>query len=179
MVKSYYFIGDSTIRSIEDAINFMRIHSEEHGCLVSTMFNGVTLYSDVDDVDSAYLKIEGKTKSELQESSIKKLFKQDNIGDSTKTTKIKTGAIGVPDLQNGTIHGPFTTSNTAYQLTKPEPSHSDQISFLDSKIDLTQRNINNLNKEKDQYEKQIETLIKELELLQASRKSIVDAYRNV
>lgn len=175
MVKSYYFIGDPTIRSIEDAINFMKIHSEEHGCLVSTIFNGVTLYSDVDDVDSAYLKIEGKTKSELQESGIKKIFKQDNIGDSTKMTKIETDAIA---FRNKGIQKTFPIPNTT-QSTKPEPSHTDQISFLDSKIDLTQRNINNLNKEKYQYEKQIETLIKELELLQASRKSIVDAYRNV
>ena len=44
---------------------------KERGELVFGVFNGQKLYSDVDDVDSAYLKIVGRTKAECDEASRK------------------------------------------------------------------------------------------------------------
>lgn len=46
--------------NIESAINKMKCHGE----LVCGSFNGIMLYSDIDDLESAYLKITGKTKKE-------------------------------------------------------------------------------------------------------------------
>lgn len=49
--------------NIESALKELK----SHDCLVCGAFNGVMLYSDVDDLDSAYVKITGKTKAELDE----------------------------------------------------------------------------------------------------------------
>lgn len=47
--------------SIESAVRQLKIHKD----LVCGLFNGQMLYSDVDDIDSAYKKITGKTKAEF------------------------------------------------------------------------------------------------------------------
>lgn len=72
-VASYNFGGESEIKpkyreikfgggeSIESAVKELR----EQKDLVCGSFNGQMLYSDIDDVDSAYKKITGKTKSEF------------------------------------------------------------------------------------------------------------------
>jgi hypothetical protein len=49
---------------IDSAIKELKSHSD----LVCGSFNGKMLYSDIDDIDSAYLKITGKTKAELDEA---------------------------------------------------------------------------------------------------------------
>jgi hypothetical protein len=43
-------------------------HYKEKGELVCGLFNGSMLYSDTDDLDSAYKKITGKTKAEFDEA---------------------------------------------------------------------------------------------------------------
>ena|SRR5690606_12816034 len=50
-------------KNIESAIKELSKHKD----LVCGDFNGKTLYSDIDDLDSAYKKIVGKTKSEFDE----------------------------------------------------------------------------------------------------------------
>ena len=50
--------------SIESAINELARYKEQNK-LVFGVFNGKSLYSDVDDLDSAYKKITGKTKVEF------------------------------------------------------------------------------------------------------------------
>lgn len=47
--------------NIESAVKELKSHNE----LVCGSFNGQMLYSDIDDVDSAYKKITGKTKAEF------------------------------------------------------------------------------------------------------------------
>lgn len=59
---------ESTIGStIESAINQLK----DYGSPAMLEFNGQMLYSDVDDVDSAYKKITGKTKQECDDASRK------------------------------------------------------------------------------------------------------------
>jgi len=50
--------------TIDSAIKELSKHED----LVCIEFNGKTLYSDIDDLDSAYKKITGKTKSEFDEA---------------------------------------------------------------------------------------------------------------
>ena len=50
--------------NIDSAIQELKSHNKP----VSGSFNGVMLYSDIDDVDSAYQKITGKTKAEFDEA---------------------------------------------------------------------------------------------------------------
>lgn len=50
--------------NIESAIKELKSHNE----LVCGSFNGQMLYSDIDDLDSAYVKITGKTKAEFDEA---------------------------------------------------------------------------------------------------------------
>lgn len=50
--------------TIDSAITELSKHED----LVCIEFNGKTLYSDIDDLDSAYKKITGKTKSEFDEA---------------------------------------------------------------------------------------------------------------
>lgn len=52
--------GDSIETAVKDLARF-----KERGELVYGEFNGQKLYSDVDDIDSAYKKITGRTKSEF------------------------------------------------------------------------------------------------------------------
>lgn len=58
--KIEFGAGDSIERAIQDLAIF-----KERGELVYGEFNGQKLYSDIDDVDSAYKKITGKTKAEF------------------------------------------------------------------------------------------------------------------
>lgn len=60
MRNKYKVIDFSAGTSIESAVNMLNQHNE----LVCGSFNGHILYSDVDDMESAYKKITGKTKSE-------------------------------------------------------------------------------------------------------------------
>lgn len=50
--------------NIEEAVKQLKSHND----LVKGIFNGQVLYSDIDDIDSAYKKITGKTKSEFDEA---------------------------------------------------------------------------------------------------------------
>lgn len=56
--KIEFGIGD-----IESAVNELKSHKE----LVCGSFNGHMIYSDIDDLDSAYKKITGKNKAEFDE----------------------------------------------------------------------------------------------------------------
>ncbi len=51
--------------NIESAVKELKNQNE----LVCGSFNGTMLYSDIDDVDSAYVKITGKTKAEFYEAA--------------------------------------------------------------------------------------------------------------
>lgn len=64
MKKQYIKIEFSPCQTIESAIKELK----EHEDLVCGSFNGKTLYSDVDDLNSAFKKITGKTKSEFDEA---------------------------------------------------------------------------------------------------------------
>lgn len=52
---------------IESAVKELKSHSD----LVCGNFNGQMLYSDIDDLDSAYKKVTGKTKAEFDEAEKK------------------------------------------------------------------------------------------------------------
>lgn len=56
--------------NIESAVKQL-IRHKENGELVFGSFNGHKLYSDIDDMDSAYLKIIGKTKKEADDENKK------------------------------------------------------------------------------------------------------------
>ena len=64
MEKNYrkieFAAGDSIERAMNDLTRF-----KERGELVYGEFNGQKLYSDIDDIDSAFKKITGKTKAEF------------------------------------------------------------------------------------------------------------------
>ena len=66
MEKSYkeieFYFGD-----IEKAVEELKKYNEQ-GKKVFITFNGDKLYSDIDDIDSAYVKITGKTKAEFDEA---------------------------------------------------------------------------------------------------------------
>ena len=64
MEKNYREIQLGAGSSIDSAIKELQNH-KEHNELVFGMFNGHKLYSDIDDLDSAYKKITGKTKAEF------------------------------------------------------------------------------------------------------------------
>lgn len=51
--------------NIDDAIKELNIYKQKNE-LVFLVFNGQKLYSDIDDVDSAYKKITGMTKTEFE-----------------------------------------------------------------------------------------------------------------
>ena len=63
MKKSYKEI-EFGFGDIESAVKELKSHKE----LVCGSFNGEMLYSDIDDLDSAYKKITGKTKTEFDEA---------------------------------------------------------------------------------------------------------------
>lgn len=50
--------------NIEEAVKELKSHKD----LVKGTFNGQILYSDIDDMDSAYKKVTGKTKAEFDEA---------------------------------------------------------------------------------------------------------------
>lgn len=64
MEKQYRKIEFRIGCDIDSAIEELKSYKE----LVCGEFNGCTFYSDVDDIDSAYKKVTGKTKSEFDES---------------------------------------------------------------------------------------------------------------
>ena len=61
MEKEYREIEFYPGQSIETAVKELKSYEE----LVCGSFNGKMLYSDVDDVDSAFVKITGRTKAEF------------------------------------------------------------------------------------------------------------------
>lgn len=63
MEKNYEEVKAMLGSTIMSAMTVLESYKQQ-GKLACTPFNGVTLYSDVDDLDSAYLKITGKTHSE-------------------------------------------------------------------------------------------------------------------
>ena len=68
MKKQYRKIEVFAGSTIEDAINELSKHKD----LVCIEFNTKMLYSDVDDLNSAFKKITGKTKSEFDEAERKR-----------------------------------------------------------------------------------------------------------
>ena len=68
MKKQYRKIEFMAGQNIESAVKELK----EYKDLVCGEFNGKTLYSDVDDLDSAFKKITGKTKSEFDEAERKR-----------------------------------------------------------------------------------------------------------
>jgi hypothetical protein len=60
--KIEFDAGDSIEIAMQELARF-----KERGELVYCEFNGQKLYSDIDDLDSAYVKITGKTKAEVDE----------------------------------------------------------------------------------------------------------------
>lgn len=66
MKKSYKKI-EFGLGDIESALNELKTYKEK-GELVYGIFNGEKLYSDVDDLNSAYKKITGKTKVEFDKA---------------------------------------------------------------------------------------------------------------
>lgn len=68
MEKQYKEIEFGLGGSIDEAIGQLAQY-KERGELAFVIFNGQKLYSDVDDVDSAYMKVLGRTKAEFDEHS--------------------------------------------------------------------------------------------------------------
>lgn len=64
MGKNYRQIEFGAGETIETSIKYLS-GFKERGELVCGSFNGQMLYSDIDDVDSAYLKITGKSKADF------------------------------------------------------------------------------------------------------------------
>lgn len=64
MEKKYRKIEFSPGESLETAVKDLIRHKQNNE-LVCGEFNGQKLYSDIDDIDSAYKKITGKTKAEF------------------------------------------------------------------------------------------------------------------
>lgn len=60
--KIEFGAGDSIERAMQDLARF-----KERGELVYGEFNGQKLYSDIDDLDTAFKKVTGKTKAEFDE----------------------------------------------------------------------------------------------------------------
>lgn len=61
MKTNYREIKFSAGETIEEAVKKLKRHKD----LVCGTFNGEILYSDIDDVDSAFKKITGRTKAEF------------------------------------------------------------------------------------------------------------------
>ena len=61
--KIEFGAGDSIERAMKDLARF-----KERGELVYGEFNGQKLYSDIDDIDSAFKKVTGSTKAEFDEA---------------------------------------------------------------------------------------------------------------
>jgi hypothetical protein len=68
MKKNYREIEFTAGQNIESAIKELK----EHKDLVCGYFNGKMLYSDIDDMDSAFKNVTGKTKAEFDEAKRKR-----------------------------------------------------------------------------------------------------------
>jgi len=68
MKKNYREIEIFAGSNIESAVKELKKHND----LVCISFNGKMLYSDVDDLDSAFKKVTGKTKAEFDEAERKR-----------------------------------------------------------------------------------------------------------
>lgn len=68
MKKNYREIEFGVGQNIESAVKELK----EHKDLVCGSFNGQMLYSDVDNMDSAFKKVTGKTKAEFDEAERKR-----------------------------------------------------------------------------------------------------------
>jgi len=68
MKKNYIEIEFCAGQGVESAVKELK----EHKDLVCGSFNGQMLYSDVDDMDSAFKKVTGKTKTEFDEDERKR-----------------------------------------------------------------------------------------------------------
>lgn len=66
-MENYREIDFGVGETIESAVKQLIKHKEK-GELVYGVFNGQNLYSDIDDLDSSFKKITGKTKSEYDEA---------------------------------------------------------------------------------------------------------------
>jgi len=71
MEQKYKEIEFTAGSGIEDAIKQLNSYTENNE-LACGSFNGQILYSDIDDIDSAYKKITGKTKAECEEAEQKR-----------------------------------------------------------------------------------------------------------
>lgn len=83
MKGNYRVIQFDAGQNIESAIKMLK----RHNGLVCGSFNGQMLYSDIDDVDSAYKKIMGQTKAEFDaemkaENGLKNILKSNYVGSS-------------------------------------------------------------------------------------------------
>ncbi|MCP4984872.1 MAG: hypothetical protein GY928_02045 [Colwellia sp.] len=67
-MKSNYRKIEFGLGNIESAVKELKSHKD----LVCGSFNGQMLYSDIDDLDSAFKKITGKTKDEFNEAEQKR-----------------------------------------------------------------------------------------------------------
>ena len=65
-MKNYKEI-EFTFGNIDSAVRELQSYKEKNE-LVFGSFNGFNLYSDIDDLDSTYVKVTGKTKAEFDES---------------------------------------------------------------------------------------------------------------
>ena len=68
MEKEYTEIDTKAGESIESVMERLN-YQKKWGNLVFVNFNGQKLYSDIDDLDSAYKKVTGKTKAEFDDDS--------------------------------------------------------------------------------------------------------------
>ena len=67
MDKNYRKIEFEVGQNLENAVKLLKSHKD----LVCGDFNGKTLYSDIDDLDSAYEKVLGQSKAEFDEQQRK------------------------------------------------------------------------------------------------------------
>lgn len=74
MNKKHKEIEFTIANSIDEAMEALKEHKEK-GELVCGRFNGHMLYSDTDDIDSAYKKVTGRTKQE-HDSILKKRYEE-------------------------------------------------------------------------------------------------------
>ena len=68
IMKKVYKEIEFGFGNIESAVKELKSHKE----LVCGSFNGEMLYSDIDDLDSTYVKVTGKTKAECDEAERKR-----------------------------------------------------------------------------------------------------------
>lgn len=86
MEKHYRLIEAYAGEDIEDAIEKLSSYKNK-GILAKCSFNGQVLYSDIDDLDSAYKKVTGKTKQE-HDDYLNKLREEAKIREAEHEAKI-------------------------------------------------------------------------------------------